>query len=122
MNKKDLQKFKKLLLKEREKLTKEMKHIQQDSLGKSHKEATGDLSSYTYHMADMATDNYGIDFSLDRASTEQKLLYLIDEALSRIEDGTYGDCERCKKKITRERLEAVPHAVLCIDCQSKEEK
>jgi RNA polymerase-binding protein DksA len=122
MNKKDLQKFKKLLLKEREKLTKEMKHIQQDSLGKSHKEATGDLSSYTYHMADMATDNYGIDFSLDRVSTEQKLLYLIDEALARIEDGTYGDCEQCKKKIAHERLEAVSHAILCIDCQSKEEK
>ena len=122
MNKKDLQKFKKLLLKEREKLTKEVKHIQQDSLGKSHKEATGDLSSYTYHMADMATDNYGIDFSLDRVSTEQKLLYLIDEALARIEDRAYGDCDQCKKKISKERLEAVPYATLCIDCQSKEEK
>ncbi len=122
MNKRDLQKFKKLLLKERGKMNKEMKHIQQDTLGKSHKEASGDLSSYTYHIADMASDNYGTDFSLDMASTEQKFLYQIDESLSKIADGTYGDCEKCKKKISHERLEAIPHAMLCIDCQSTEEK
>jgi RNA polymerase-binding protein DksA len=55
------------------------------------------------------------------ASKSGRLLYHIDEALRRIEDGTYGNCHSCSKPISAARLEAVPHARLCIECKSKEE-
>ena len=73
-------------------------------------------------MADMASDNYERDFSLGRATEEQKLLYAIDEAMKRIEDGTYGSCLQCGKPVSKKRLIAVPHTELCIDCQKANEK
>ncbi|MBI4974337.1 MAG: TraR/DksA C4-type zinc finger protein [Candidatus Omnitrophica bacterium] len=122
MAKKDLKKYKELLLKERESIGGEISHIAKEALKQSQREASGDLSGYTYHMADMASDNYERDFSLGRATEEQKLLYAIDEAMKRIEDGTYGNCLQCGKSISKKRLIAVPHTELCIDCQKSDEK
>jgi RNA polymerase-binding protein DksA len=74
-------------------------------------------------MADQASDDYERDFSLGRATDEQKVLYAIDEALKRIEEGIYGSCLQCGKRISKKRLNALPHSELCIECQkSKEEK
>lgn len=121
MNKRDLERFKKLLLKKREDIITEMSNITKDTLSKSQREASGDLSGYSFHMADQASDNYDREFSLNLASDNQKVIYAIDEALGRIKDKTYGRCLQCHKEITRKRLRAVPHAILCIDCQRKEE-
>jgi RNA polymerase-binding protein DksA len=55
------------------------------------------------------------------ASKSGRFLYHIDEALRRIENNTYGICQECNKNISPERLEAVPHARLCIECKAKEE-
>ena len=55
------------------------------------------------------------------ASKSGRLVYHIDEALRRIEDGSYGKCRSCEKQINKERLTAVPHARLCIECKSSEE-
>ena len=121
MNKKDLEKFKKLLLKKREDLIYEMNNFTKDTLNKSQREASGDLSGYSFHMADQASDNYDREFSLNLASDNQKVIYAIDEALGRIKDKTYGRCSKCNKEIGRKRLQAVPYATLCIDCQRKEE-
>jgi DnaK suppressor protein len=122
MNKKELEKFKKLLLKIREKMSGELKYITDDTLSRSQRDAAGDLSGYTYHMADVATDTYDREFSLNIASNEQKILFEIDEALKRIEDKSYGNCVRCNKKISKSRLTAVPYARFCISCQTKEER
>ena len=89
---------------------------------KSQKEASGDLSGYSYHMADMASDSYDRELSLNIASEEQEIIYEIDEALKRIEEGKYGKCLSCNKRIPVKRLTAVPYAKYCIQCQSKEEK
>ena len=121
MNKKDLERFKKLLLKKREDIITEMNNITKDTLNKSQREASGDLSGYSFHMADQATDNYDREFSLNLASDSQKLIYAIDEALGRMKEKSYGRCLKCNKEISRKRLRAVPYAVLCIDCQRKEE-
>ena len=121
MNKKDLEKYKKMLLRKREELISEMKNITKDTLNKSQREASGDLSGYSFHMADVASDNYEREFSLNLASDNQKLIYAIDEALGRIKDKTYGRCSSCNKEISHRRLRAVPHATLCIDCQRNEE-
>ena len=113
--------FKTLLLKKREEVSDEVRHIEKETLDKSPKEASGDLSNYTYHMADMATDNYERDFSYKIVSNEQELLYRIDEALTKIREGTYGKCERCGKRIRKKRLRVMPYAKYCIGCQDEEE-
>jgi len=100
----------------------EIKSISDDVLKKSQKEASGDISGYTYHMADVATDNYDREFSLGLASSEREILYVLDDALKKIEDGTYGICEVCKTAISKTRLKALPQASLCVKCQEKREK
>jgi len=121
MPRKGMKKYKELLFKEREKIGGELSHRTEDSLKRSQRDASGDLSGYSYHMADVASDNYEMEFSLGRATDEQGLLYLIDEALKRIEEGTYGACLQCGKLIPKKRLAALPHSELCIDCQTKKE-
>lgn len=113
-------KFKKLLLEKREDILHEINHIAKENL-KSQKEASGDLSSYSFHMADMASDSYERELSFNIASGEQEIIYEIDEALKRIKEGKYGKCLSCNKKIPVRRLNAVPYAKHCIQCQSKEE-
>jgi len=122
LTKKELVDFKKLVLKKKEEILDEIKHISDDTLKKSQKEASGDISGYTYHMADVATDTYDREFSLGLASNERKLIYEFDDALKRIEEGTFGVCEDCKSPIAKNRLKAVPYARLCVKCQEKKEK
>ena len=120
--KSDLKDFKKIVLKKKEELLNDLKHISEDTLRKSQKEASGDISGYAFHMADVATDNYDREFSLGLASGERKSLYELDDALKRIEEGTFGVCDDCKSFITKIRLKAVPSARLCIKCQQKKER
>lgn len=122
ISKKDLNDFKKLILKKKEEASDELKYISEDTLKKSQKDASGDISGYTYHMADVATDTYDREFSLGLASNERELLYALDDALKRIEDGTFGICEECKSVIAKGRLKAVPQARCCVKCQEKKEK
>jgi RNA polymerase-binding protein DksA len=122
LNKKDLADFKKIVLKKKDEVLEEIAHISEDTLKKSQKEASGDISGYTYHMADVATDNYDREFSLGLASNERKLVFELDDALKKIEEGTFGICEDCKLPIAKTRLKAVPYARLCVKCQEKKEK
>lgn len=121
-NKKELEYFKKLILKIKEKMLDDIKHISEDTLKKSQKDAAGDISGYTYHMADVATDTYDREFSLGLASNERQSLYELDEAIKKIEEGTFGICEECKSLITKTRLKVVPFTRLCVKCQEKKEK
>ncbi len=122
MKKKDREKLKRLLEKEREGLVSEIEHLENDSLNKSQRDASGDLSGYSFHMADMGTDNFDREFTLGLVSTEQKLLYEVDEALRRLKKGKFGLCQQCGKAIRHKRLEAVPYARLCIKCKEEMEK
>ena len=122
MEKKDLKVYQELLKKKKEELVKGIEHIANDALKTSQREAAGDLSAYSLHMADVATDNYDREFSLCLADNEQKLLNRINSALERIDGGTFGLCEVCEKKIAKVRLKAVPYAELCVPCQEKQEK
>lgn len=122
MNKKDREHFKKLLLKKRKELMEQMELIKNTEKEATLKEATGDHSSYSYHMADQGTDTMEREKNLFYAQRDGRLLYHIEQALDRIEEGTFGLCHSCKNPINRERLTAVPHARLCIECKSKEEK
>jgi len=122
LNKKDIVYFKKLILERKDEIVSEIKHISEDTLKKSQRDAAGDISGYTYHMADIATDTYDREFSMGIASNERKLIYDIDDALKKIEEGSYGICEDCKNLIAKTRLKAIPYARLCLKCQEKREK
>ena len=121
MTKQEMLKYKKLLIQIREGISGDISHITKENL-KSQKESSGDLSGYSLHMADMASDSYDRELSLNIAGGEQEIVYDIDDALKRIEEGSFGQCISCSKKIPQKRLNAVPYAKYCIQCKSKEEK
>jgi RNA polymerase-binding protein DksA len=118
----DLQYFKTLLMERRDELLKELDNFKNGDASNTIKEASGENSSYAFHMADLGTDTMEREKAYYFATREGRLLYHIDQALDRVEAGTYGYCQNCSKPISRERLEAVPHARLCITCKATEEK
>jgi len=122
MTKRELEHYKKLLLKKREELQNEIEYIKENSFKKTMKDSSGEISAYNFHMADQATDSNEREKAFMFAYREDRLIYHIDRALERIENGTYGLCQECGKPISKDRLEAVPHARLCIECKSKEEQ
>ena len=85
--------------------------------GASLTEETGELSGSTSdnHLADAASETYERELDEGLEEDAQAQLREVDDALARIEDGTYGTCTACGKKIPAERLEAIPWTKLCID-------
>jgi DnaK suppressor protein len=120
-NTSDVAKWKKVLQEERQKMLVQIKNVEQGVLKQSQRDAAGDLSGYSLHMADAGTDSFNRDISLAQATNEQRIVFQIDEALERIKEGIYGICPSCEKPIKKARLKAVPYARLCIQCKSKEE-
>jgi len=122
LSKEDGAKFRKLLLDLRDHLIDGVNFLATDNLKRSHRDASGELSGYSLHMADAGTDNFDREFALSLVSNEQEALYEIEEALKRLDQNTYGICDNCEKPILKARLEAVPFARLCVNCQSTIEK
>ena len=73
-------------------------------------------------LADVASDDIDRKMIEALGSQEVKRLGMIDSALTRIKQGKYGLCIKCGKKIPNERLEAIPYALMCIECKTAEEK
>jgi RNA polymerase-binding protein DksA len=110
LTKKQLEHFKEKLLEERKRVLEEMDELQQTNLKQSISDASGENSRYSYHLGDVASLSYGREFSMGLAERQQKYLEQVDEALQRIEDGTYGMCKVTGETIAVERLEEVPVA------------
>ncbi len=106
----DVQHYRGLLLQKRREILGNVSEIEGEALRKSRLDASGDLSSMPIHMADLGTDNFEQEFSLELMDSERRLLVEIDDALNRITAGTYGICEGTGKPITKARLEAQPWA------------
>ncbi len=119
---KDIAMFKDLLLKLRDRVIDEISFLSRDNLNRSQRESAGDLSSYSFHMADQGTDNFDREFAANLLSSEQDVLYEIDEALRRIEAGTYGICEATNQPIEYERLKVLPFARYCVAAQTEMER
>ncbi|MBV8275561.1 MAG: TraR/DksA C4-type zinc finger protein [Verrucomicrobia bacterium] len=81
-----------------------------------------EASAFGMHQADAGSDAYDRDFALSLLSQEQDALYEIEEALKRVEAGTYGVCEMSGKAIPHARLEAIPFARFTVECQAQLEK
>jgi DnaK suppressor protein len=108
------------LLQLRDAMVDSMAGVAQDTL-RSRAEGS-EASAFGMHQADAGSDAYDRDFALSLLSQEQDALYEIDQALKRIELGTYGTCEMSGKPIPRARLEAIPFARFTVECQSQLEK
>ncbi len=107
---KELAAFKNVLLQKRREILLNVHEIEGETLRKSRLDASGDLSSMPIHMADLGTDNFQQEFSLGLMDSERRLIVEIDDALHRIDAGTYGICEGTGKPISKARLEAQPWA------------
>lgn len=107
-------KFYRVLLELREKLMNQMSGLA--------KESTEQINNYSLHMADSGTDNFDRDFALSLLSSDQDAIYEIDEALKRIQKGTYGVCELTGHPIPKARLEAIPWTRFTVEAQSQLEK
>jgi DnaK suppressor protein len=108
----ELEHFRELLLDKRRELVGDMSHMEREAL----RSASGtNLSNLPMHMADMGTDNYEQEFTLGLVEKERVLLREINQALAKIQDGTYGICEGTGKPINKIRLEAQPWARYSIE-------
>jgi len=115
----NLKKYKKKLTEKRTRILGDVRQLESEVLNTSLKDASGDLTGYSTHEADAATDSADRDVMLDIASSEQRLLKNIQHALKRIKDGVYGFCELCNARISDARLDAKPESIVCIDCKKK---
>jgi len=120
MTKRDLQRFKKLIEDERQRVLQRLGMIEEEIQGINSRE-TGN-QSYSNHMADIGSDAIEQEQAFLHASQGSDYLMALDDALRRIDKGTYGVCEECNEKIPPRRLEAFLAARLCIKCQSKLER
>jgi DnaK suppressor protein len=112
MNKKEMDKFKKLLLEKRDDLTQVVKAKKEQDMTDTE---IGD-------EIDTASQTSEKELLFELADNEKVILDAIESALRRIEKGTYGVCESCRQKVSEARLKAIPWVRYCIDCQSKAER
>ncbi|MCL6560234.1 MAG: TraR/DksA C4-type zinc finger protein [Firmicutes bacterium] len=117
-----LMKFKQRLLDERNHLTRRIEFIDEEALGVSMEDSISELSTYDNHPADIGSELF--ERSKDFALRENAMVTIaaIDDALEKIEKGTYGICDVCGKEIAVERLEAMPSTTICRNCKEAEEK
>jgi RNA polymerase-binding protein DksA len=112
--------YRDILMEERGRVSATMTHLHEDN-SRSLEDETEE-ETYDNHLADSATAtlNREIDYTLEENA--EHVLTAIDEALQRIDEGTYGTCGRCGNPIAEERLDAIPYANRCIECKRLEER
>ena len=112
--------YRKRLLEERERVMAALDYLHLENAGSLREES--EEAPIADNMAETAsvTLDREIDYSLEEASNH--VLAAIDEALVRVDEGTYGSCSSCGRPIGEERLEAIPYATQCIDCRRREER
>ena len=122
----------KIAKKHRELLKKDLLKIKEDTVhdikmmsfnnSVENKDSRDDGSGHSMHMADVATDMYDKEFNLGLASNDRQLLHKVEDALKRMEDGSYGKCGECGDSINLPRLKAIPYVETCLKCQEEIEK
>ena len=122
MDRIELETIERLLLRERDKTLRSLGRFAEQSK-MTRDSADNDLSSYSFHMADQGTDAMEREKQFLFASQEGRYLWHVNEALRRLygSPDKFGHCHQCGQEINFERLDALPHARLCITCKEKEE-
>jgi DnaK suppressor protein len=114
MDKKKIEAFRKRLETRRNELREMVVRNQQDG-------RTADDEA-TQDVADRAASSYNKEFLFSQSNNDRQLLNMVDGALARMREGSFGECVSCGKEINAKRLEAVPWTRHCIECQEKAEK
>jgi RNA polymerase-binding protein DksA len=117
----DTDRFREALLEERLRVEAALENLHDETRGTLYDDA-GEETAFDNHLADTATETYDRELDYTLEENAGRVLGEIDAALQRIEDGTYGTCTNCGGRIPEERLEALPWAILCIDCQRVQER
>jgi RNA polymerase-binding protein DksA len=117
----DTQHFRERLEDERRRVLDAIENIHTENPG-SISDETEELTFQDNHLGDVATATFDREMASTLEENSTHVLAAIDEALARIEEGTFGVCQRCGNPIAEERLEALPWAILCIDCKRKQER
>jgi DnaK suppressor protein len=114
MDKKRLENYRKKLQAKRDDLVRNIARVEEE--GRAADEDT------TVDLADKAANSYTKEFLFGQTNAERSFLHLIEEALKRMKAGSYGLCANCEDEVQQKRLDAVPWAKYCIDCQEKQER
>jgi len=122
MTKAEMEAYRQRLVALRDRLNGDVSHLADEALRKNQQEASGNLSSMPIHMADIGSDNFEQEFTLNLLQNEQQVLTEIGDALDRLGQGVFGKCEECQSLIPRVRLEVLPYARLCVACARKQEE
>jgi DnaK suppressor protein len=102
-------------------ITGDLSGLTGEALRRTGGEASGNLSNTPLHLADLGTDNYEQELTLSLLENEDQTLEAIRAAMDRIDNGTFGRCERCDRPISKERLNVLPFTSLCVDCARQAE-
>ncbi len=121
MNKKELARFRKLIDAERDRVRRVLGIIEEEISDRTSNKASGN-QGYSNHMADIGSDAMEQEQAFLHASQETEYLKQLEDALKRVDDGSYGQCEECSGTIPLKRLEAYLAARLCVACKSKQER
>jgi DnaK suppressor protein len=114
----DIKRFKEALLAKQRDILQTVISMEDGAL----RQATTDLSNMPFHMADLGSDNFDRDNTLCLTASERRLLFEIEDALLRVEEGTYGICEGNGERIPKARLDAIPWARYCVKCATLYER
>jgi len=115
----ELELFRETLQGLRARLRGDLDQMTDEALRRDNNGGTGNLSNVPLHMADLGSDNYDQEFTLGLIENEQSTLELVNEALRRMAEGTFGLCAECSEPISKPRLQAIPYAKHCIQCARK---
>jgi RNA polymerase-binding transcription factor DksA len=121
MTKSERDSYRRRLLALQDRLSSNVSHLADEALSASGPEGESNLSHVPIHMADLGSDSYEYDNTLNLLSAERQILEQITLALRRMDEGQYGHCEACQGPIPRERLRELPYARFCVTCARKVE-
>jgi len=116
MKTEDLAAFRQTLETLRSRLRGDLDQMTDEALRRNIVNGSGNLSNVPLHMADVGTENYDQEFTLELIENEQGTLELVNEALARLDKGKFGLCVECSEPIPRPRLQAIPYTKHCIRC------
>jgi DnaK suppressor protein len=122
MNKRERKKFEKRLFEIREKKLEYITMLRELAISRTQREASGDISAFTSHPADISTESDEREKVASLITRETQIVKELDAALERVRDATYGECDTCGGDIPPARLQALPFATLCVKCQTEAEK
>ncbi|WP_291650968.1 TraR/DksA C4-type zinc finger protein [Clostridium sp.] len=117
MNKEELTYYKNKLNEEKNRITDLINQLDDNGVTRFNAEVASELSFYDNHPSDIASETFEVEKGRALEANERALLDKIDDAVRAIDEGSYGRCQKCGKEIDKERLDFLPYALNCIDCQ-----